>query len=79
MVVKKSSFFKKVPVVGTVNRWAGGCLDLLIGYLIIFMILMVFQLWPGQWWQDQLANSGLAQWIILKTPILAENAIHWFA
>lgn len=78
-LLKRVRFLKKVPVVGTVNRWAGGCLDLLIGYLIIFMILMVFQLWPGQWWQDQLANSGLAQWIILKTPILAENAIHWFA
>lgn len=77
-LLKRINFLKKVPVIGTVNSWAGGLLDVIVGYLIIFMILMIFQLWPGGWWQDQLANSGLAQWIILKTPLLAENAIHWF-
>lgn len=77
-LLKRVRFLKKVPVVGTVNSWAGGCLDVVVGYLIIFMVLMVFQLWPGTWWQNQLANSGLAQSIILKTPLLAEQAIHWF-
>ncbi len=77
-LLKRVSFLKRVPVLGTVNGWAGGILDVVVGYLIIFMVLMVFQLWPGSWWQEQLANSGLAQWIILKTPGLAESAIHWF-
>lgn len=77
-LLKRVKFLKHIPVLGTVNGWAGGLLDVLIGYLIIFMVLMIFQLWPAAWWQDQLANSGLAQWIILKTPLLAENAIHWF-
>lgn len=76
--LKRVKFLKRVPVLGTVNGWAGGLLDVLVGYLIIFMVLMIFQLWPAAWWQNQLANSGLAQWIILKTPLLAENAIHWF-
>ena len=67
-----------MPVLGTLNGWAGGLLDVLLGYLIIFMVLIIFQMWAAVWWQDQLANSGLAQWIILKTPILAENALHWF-
>lgn len=77
-LLKRVSFLKKVPVLGTVNGWAGGLLDVVLGYLIIFMVLMIFQMWPAAWWQDQLTNSGLAQWMILKTPILAENALHWF-
>lgn len=78
-LLKRVRFLKHIPVLGTVNGWAGGLLDMLVGYLIIFMLLMIFQLWPGEWWQEQLSDSGLAQWIILKTPILAEQAIHWFA
>ena len=77
-LLKRVNFLKKVPVLGTLNGWAGGLLDVLLGYLIIFMVLIIFQMWAAVWWQDQLANSGLAQWIILKTPILAENALNWF-
>ena len=77
-LLKRVNFLKKVPVLGTLNGWAGGLLEVLLGYLIIFMVLIIFQMWPAVWWQNQLANSGLAQWIILKTPILAESALHWF-
>ncbi|WP_295729917.1 CvpA family protein [uncultured Limosilactobacillus sp.] len=77
-LLKRINFIKKVPVLGTVNGWAGGLIDVILGYLIIFMVLMIFQMWPASWWQDQLANSGLAQWMIMRTPILAENALHWF-
>lgn len=78
-LLKRLRFLKKVPVVGTLNGWAGGILDVVCGYLIIFMFLMIFQMWPGNWWQDQLAQSGLAQWMITETPILTTEAIHWFS
>lgn len=76
-LLRRLNFLKRVPILGTVNGIAGGVLDVVIGYLIIFMVLMVFQLWPSSWWQSQLANSGLAQWIILKTPVLTREAITW--
>lgn len=77
-LLKRLRFLKKVPVVGTANRWLGGLLDVLVGYLIIFMLLVILQVWPGEWWQNQLAESGLAQWMITQTPLLASEAIHWF-
>ena len=77
-LLKRVRFLKKVPIVGTINGIAGGALDIVIGYLIIFMLLMVLQMWPGSWWQNQLATSGLAQWIITSTPGLARSAINWF-
>lgn len=78
-LLRRLRFLKKVPVVGTVNGWAGGILDVICGYLIIFMFLMIFQMWPNAWWQDQLAQSGLAQWMITETPIVTTAAIHWFS
>ena len=77
-LLKRLRFLKKVPVVGTANRWLGGLLDVLVGYLIIFMLLVILQVWPGECWQNQLAQSGLAQWMITQTPLLASEAIHWF-
>lgn len=77
-LIKRLRFLKKVPVIGTANRWLGGLLDVLVGYTIIFMLLVIFQVWPGAGWQDQLAQSGLAQWMITETPILAREAINWF-
>ena len=58
-------------MIGTVDRLAGGVLSLLVGYVIIFLVLLVLQLWPAEWWQLQLANSGLARLIIDQTPALA--------
>lgn len=77
-LLKRLRFLKKVPVIGTANRWLGGLLDVLVGYLIIFMILVILQVWPSAAWQNQLAQSGLAQWMISQTPLLAREAMNWF-
>ncbi|KRM26964.1 MULTISPECIES: CvpA family protein [Limosilactobacillus] len=69
--IRQLRWIKRVPVIGTVDRLAGGALSLVIGYIIIFLVLVVTQLWPAGWWQMQIANSGLARLIINQTPVLA--------
>ena len=76
-LLHRFNWVRQVPVVGTVNGWAGGALDCLLGYLIIFVFLFIFQLLPVDWWQSQLAASGLAQWIINQTPGMAKVVISW--
>ena len=74
-LLKRTNWLNRLPVLGSANRWAGGALDVLVGYLIIFMFLMIFQLFPSQWWQDQLAQSGIAQLMIRDTPGMAKAAL----
>lgn len=76
-LMRSLRFIKKVPVVGTVNRYSGAVLSFLVGYVIIFMLLVVFQYLPGTWWQNQLAESGLAQLMIQKTPGSARAVFNW--
>ncbi len=71
-LVRQLNWVRRLPVIGTLDRLAGGLLSLLIGYVIIFVILVVTQLWPAESWQMQLANSGLARLIIDQTPLLAQ-------
>lgn len=78
-LLKRLNWLNKLPVVGTVNRVGGGILDVLFGYLIIFIFLMIFQLFPGQWWQEQLSQSGIAQLIIKDTPGMAQMVLNWLA
>lgn len=76
-LMRNLRFIRKVPVVGGLNSLAGGGLNLLIGYLVIFLILFCLQFVPWSWWQNQLTTSGLAQLIIEKTPGLAAKALTW--
>lgn len=69
--IRQLRWIKRVPIIGTVDKLAGGILSLAIGYVIIFLVLAITQLWPAEWWQLQIANSGLARLIINQTPILA--------
>lgn len=75
-LLKRLNWLNRLPVLGSANRLAGGTLDVLIGYLIIFMFLMIFQLFPSQWWQNQLAQSGIAQLMIKDTPVMAQAALN---
>ena len=75
-LLKRLNWLNRLPVLGSANRLAGGTLDVLIGYLIIFMFLMIFQLFPSQWWQNQLAQSGIAQLMIKGTPVMAQAALN---
>ena len=58
--IGKLRWIKRLPIIGTFDRLAGGILSLVIGYVIIYVALVILQLWPAGWWQLQLANSGLA-------------------
>ncbi|MBD5806422.1 CvpA family protein [Lactobacillus sp. 0.1XD8-4] len=73
--IRQLNWIKKIPVIGTVDKLAGGVISFLIGYLIIFVVLIVMQLWPAGWWQMQMATSELAQLIINQTPGLAHLMI----
>ena len=71
-LVRQLNWVRRLPVIGTLDGLVGGVLSLLIGYVIVFVILIVTQLWPAEWWQMELANSGLARLIIDQTPLLAQ-------
>ncbi|MDO4903370.1 MAG: CvpA family protein [Limosilactobacillus sp.] len=70
--IRRISWVSRLPIIGTIDRLLGGILAFAIGYIIIFVVLLVIQLYPGAWWQLQMANSGLARWIINQTPELAQ-------
>lgn len=74
--IGKLRWIKRLPIIGTFDRLAGGILFLIIGYVVIYVALVVLQLWPDGWWQMQLANSGLAQFMINQTPALAQLVIN---
>lgn len=77
-IVRQLRWIRRVPIVGTVDRLAGGVISFLLGYLVIFIVLTVVQLWPAEWWQLQIANSGLARFIISQTPLLAHSVLQMF-
>ena len=70
--ISKLRWIKRLRVIGTFDQLAGGLLSLVIGYVVIYVALVILQLWPAGWWQLQLANSGLAQFMINQTPGLAQ-------
>lgn len=71
-LIRQLNWVRRLPIIGMLDKLAGGVLSLLIGYVILFVILVVMQLWPAEWWQMEIANSGLARFIIDQTPILAQ-------
>lgn len=74
--IRQLNWIKRLPVIGTVDKLIGGFISFMIGYVIIYVILLVMQLWPGEWWQLQIANSGLARFIITQTPGMAHVVIN---
>lgn len=74
--IRQLNWIRHLPIIGTVDQLVGGLISFLIGYVIIYVVLIVMQLWPGEWWQLQIANSGLASFIITQTPGMAQLVIH---
>ncbi|WP_076461225.1 CvpA family protein [Limosilactobacillus caccae] len=74
--IRQLNWIRHLPIIGTVDQLVGGLISFLIGYVIIYVVLIVMQLWPGEWWQLQIANSGLARFIITQTPGMAQLVIH---
>lgn len=74
--INRLRWIKRLPIIGTVDQLAGGTLSFVIGYIVIFVVLAVLQLWPAGWWQTQMSSSGLAQFIINQTPGLAQLVLN---
>lgn len=76
-LVRQLSWVRHVPVLGMINSLAGAVIALLIIYLMLYVLLLIFQLWSNGWWQYQFSQSELAQWIVNNTPQLASLLVHW--
>jgi uncharacterized membrane protein required for colicin V production len=65
-------FVAQLPLLRSINRWAGGALGFVEVYLIVFLILYIGALVPIQSWQAKLQGSFLATAIVKHTPFLSE-------
>lgn len=66
-------FIAQVPVIRTLNIWAGGALGFIEVYLFIFIILFIGALLPVEGIQNSLNGSILAKTIVDHTPVLSEQ------
>lgn len=72
-------FIANLPILKTLNRWAGGIFGFLEIYLIMFILLYIAALLPVDKLQILIQDSFLAEMIIKNTPILsAEVSKLWF-
>ena len=65
-------FVAQLPLLRSINRWAGGALGFVEVYLIVFLILYIGALVPIQSWQAKLQGSFLATAMVKHTPFLSE-------
>lgn len=64
---------KTMPIIGPINGILGGLASFLLAYLIIFLVLFIFQTIPIDNWQTIVKESGVAQWMLTKTPIISSQ------
>lgn len=76
-VARRFSWLRRLPVLGAINGAAGAIVAVAITYLMIYALLMIFQLWSNGWWQYQFSQSEAAQWIVNNTPQLATLLVNW--
>ncbi|WP_137597519.1 CvpA family protein [Paucilactobacillus kaifaensis] len=78
-LTRRFSLVTKLPVIHQLNAILGGLINFVIVYMSIFFLLTIFQVWPSEWWQNQINTSGLASWIINNTPVLSQQVVYWLA
>lgn len=66
-------FIAQVPIIRTLNIWAGGALGFIEVYLFIFIILFIGALLPIESIQNALNDSILARTIVDHTPVLSKQ------
>lgn len=76
-LARQLSWLSHLPVLGTINSLSGAVVAGIITYLMIYVLLLIFQLWSNGWWQYQFSQSELAQWMVNNTPQLASLLVHW--
>ncbi|WP_297987609.1 CvpA family protein [Anoxybacillus sp.] len=64
-------FVAQLPLLKSVNRWAGGALGFVEVYLLVFVLLYVSALVPVSAIQQPLRDSFIASLIVKHTPILS--------
>ncbi|MCW6675032.1 CvpA family protein [Aerococcaceae bacterium NML171108] len=57
------------------NYLAGGVINLVITYGVVFLFLFILSLIPIEFIQQQFVDNPLAYWIVSQTPILSDTAI----
>ncbi len=76
-LARQLSWLSRLPVLGTINSAAGALVAIVISYLMIYVLLLIFQLWSNGWWQYQFSQSELAQWMVNNTTQLASLLVNW--
>jgi uncharacterized membrane protein required for colicin V production len=71
-------FVANLPILKTLNVWAGGILGFLEVYLIMFIILYIAALLPIEMVQSSLGQSGLANMIVEHTPYFSDQIKEWW-
>ncbi|MDQ0157367.1 CvpA family protein [Robertmurraya andreesenii] len=66
-------FVANLPILKTLNVWAGGILGFLEVYLVIFILLYIAALLPVDAVQDALGDSFLAKMIVEHTPYFSSQ------
>lgn len=66
-------FVANLPILKSLNIWAGAILGFIEVYLILFIILYIAFLIPIEQLQNILANSGLAKGIVEHTPFFSSR------
>ncbi|KFZ43950.1 hypothetical protein CS060_11360 [Anoxybacillus flavithermus] len=76
MIGSMLDFVAQLPLLKSVNRWAGGALGFMEVYLLLFVLLYVSALVPVSAIQQPLHNSFIASFIVKHTPILSNFVKH---
>ncbi|MFE8703773.1 CvpA family protein [Cytobacillus sp. FJAT-54145] len=66
-------FVAHLPILKSLNIWAGGILGFIEVYLITFILLYIAALLPIEAIQGPLTSSTLAQFIVEHTPFFSEQ------
>jgi uncharacterized membrane protein required for colicin V production len=72
-------FLADLPLLRTLNGWAGGVLGLVEVYLVTFVLLYISALLPVEIVQSAMNDSVLAKGIVEHTPLFSEKIKQlWF-
>lgn len=76
-IIRMINSIANLPVLKQLNGLIGGVLGFVIHYAVIFMGLYLILLFPNEMIQNAYNKSDVAQWVIMKTPILSDYFYHW--
>ncbi|HEY4551963.1 MAG TPA: CvpA family protein [Bacillaceae bacterium] len=71
-------FVASLPILKTLNVWAGGILGFLETYILLFILLYISALLPISPVQNALNDSFMAQAMVEHTPILSSEVKKWW-